>query len=180
MPAPSKFDLMDEPTRAELDRRIVAQGFAGYVALSEWLTAQGYEIGKTAVGMRGQNLKRKLAAIRASTEAAKMIAAAAPDESDERSNAIISLVQTEMFEALVQMQEAEAEEDQGTRIEILGKAAKHIAALTRASVTRNKWAAEVKVKVDAAAKSVADICKRAGISDDTANALRKQILGIPA
>ncbi|PKL94764.1 MAG: hypothetical protein CVV18_07915 [Gammaproteobacteria bacterium HGW-Gammaproteobacteria-8] len=51
---------------------------------------------------------------------------------------------------------------------------------TRASVARNKWAAEVKTKVDAAAKSVADTCKRAGISDDTADALRRQILGIAA
>lgn len=180
MPAPSKFDLMEDSVRAELDRRIVANGFGNYVALSAWLTEQGYEIGKSAVGMRGQNLKRKLAAIRASTEAAKMIAAAAPDEADERSNAIISLVQTEMFEALVQMQEAADEEDQGARIEILGKAAKHIATLTRASVARNKWAAEVKLKVDAAAQSVADTCKRAGISDDTADALRRQILGIAA
>lgn len=178
MPAPSKFDLMDDAVRAELDRRIVAQGFGGYVALSEWLAEQGYEIGKSAVGMRGQNLKRKLAAIRASTEAARMITESAPDEADERSNAIISLVQTEMFEALMQMQEAEGEDDQGARIEILGKAAKHIATLTRASVARNKWAAEVRAKIDSALADVKAIANSAGVSEETMAAIDARLQGV--
>lgn len=178
MPAPSKTDLLPEEVRADLDRRIVANGFGGYVALSDWLATQGYEISKSAIGMRGQNLKRRCAAVRASTEAARLITAEAPDDADERSNAIIALVQTELFEAILELQEAGDTEDKGERIELLGKAAKNIATLTRATVARNRWAIEVRQRVEAAAQSVADTCKRAGISDAMADAIRRQVLGI--
>jgi hypothetical protein len=176
---------MDDATRDELDRRIIANGFGNYVALSEWLSEQGYEIGKTAVGLRGQNLKRKLSAIRASTEAAKMIAQAAPDEADDRSNAIISMVQTDIFEALVSLQEAQEEEDHAKRIAILGEAAKHIATLTRASVARNRWAVEVRQKARAEllreqAEKLDGVAKSAGLTADTVEQLRREILGVAA
>lgn len=144
MPSPSKIDLLDEETRRELEARIIANGFGGYVALAEWLAERGYSIGKSAVGVYGQKLERRVAAIKASTEAARLITAAAPDDADERSNAIISLVQTEIFESLLALQDATDEVDPAERVAILGKAAKNIAALTRASIGRNKWASEVR------------------------------------
>src|SRR5690606_14395853 len=143
--------------RSELDRKLIGGGFRGYVDLAQWLTERGHAIGKSAVGAYGQSLQRRLASIRASTEAARMIAQAAPDDADERSNAIISLVQTEIFESLLALQDAADEADPAERVAILGKAAKNIATLTRASVARNKWAAEVKAKVDAAADAVQKI-----------------------
>lgn len=178
MPAPSKIDLMEEHDRAELDRRIIANGFGGYVELAEWLNAQGYEIGKSAVGERGLRLKRKLSAIRASTEAAKMITQSAPDDADDRSNAIISLIQTEIFESLLSLQEAAEEEDPAARVEILGKAAKNIATLTRASVARNKWAIEVRKKLDDAAADVKKIASNAGVSEETMAAIDARLQGV--
>lgn len=178
MPAPSKIDLMDDGDRAELDRRIVANGFGGYVELSDWLAEQGYEIGKSAIGERGKRLKRKLGQIRASTEAARMIASAAPDDADERSNAIISLVQTEIFESLLQLEAATDEEDPAKRVEILGKAAKNIATLTRASVSRNKWAVEMRKKVDAASAEIKKIGTNAGVSEDTLKAIDARLQGV--
>ena len=143
MPAPSKIDLLDEETRRALDAKIIDNGFGGYVALSEWLAEHGYSIGKSAVGAYGQKLERRLGAIKASTEAARLIAAAAPDEADERSNAIISLVQTEIFESLLALQDAADETDPAKRVEILGKAALNIATLTRAPlIPRDAGAAE--------------------------------------
>lgn len=147
MPPPSKIDLLPEDVRRALDTKIVANGFGGYVALSAWLSDKGFAIGKTNVGNYGQKLERRMAAIKASTEAARMIAAVAPDDADERSNAIISLVQTEIFDSLLSLQDAADEEaDPAERIDLLGKAAKNIATLTRASITRNKWADEVRVR----------------------------------
>lgn len=171
MPAPSKIDLLDDPVRRELDARIIANGFGGYVALSEWLAERGYSIGKSAVGAYGQRLERRLGAIRASTEAARMIAAAAPDDADERSAAIISLVQTEIFESLLALQDATDEADPAKRVEILGKAAKNIATLTRASVTRNKWAAEVRQRIATAL----DALKREGFDASTLDAAQERI-----
>lgn len=178
MPPPSKIDLLDEDTRRELEAKIVANGFGGYVALADWLANKGYSIGKSAVGAYGQKLERRLAAIKTSTEAAKLITAVAPDDADDRSNAIISLVQTEIFESLLALQEAEEEPDPAKRIAILGDAAKNIAALTRASVTRNKWAQEVRGKLDAAREAVRKLACGAGVSEETLAAIDLRLQGV--
>jgi hypothetical protein len=182
MPPPSKIDLLPPDVRADLDRRLIANGFGGCVALSEWLAEQGYEISKTTVGLRGQRLKQRLAAITASTEAMKMVAAAAPDDADDRSNAIISLVQTDLFEALVEFQSAAAEDDDTTtpadRIALYSKAAKNIATLTRAAVARNKWAAEVTRKLDDARAEIKKVASGAGVSEETIAAIDRRLQGI--
>lgn len=182
MPPPSKIDQLPAEVRAELDRRLIANGFGGFVALSDWLSEQGFEISKSAVGVRGQRLKQRLAAVTASTEAMKMVAEAAPDDSDERSNAIISLLQTDLFEALVEFQEAAAADDEdikpADRIALYSKAAKNIATLTRASVARNKWAAEVRVKIDAAAADVRKLAEGAGVSEETLAAIDRRLQGV--
>lgn len=175
MPPPSKIDLLPPEVRAELDRRLIAHAFGNSVGLSEWLAEKGYEIGKSAVGLRGQRLKRRLSAITASTEAMKMVAEAAPDDADDRSNAIISLVQTDLFEALVEFQEAAAEDDDAItpaeRIALYSKAAKNIATLTRASVARNKWAAEVRKNIAATLEAL----KKEGFDAGTLAEAEKRI-----
>jgi len=182
MPPPSKIDQLPPHVRAELDRRLVANGFSGFVALSEWLQSEGFEIGKSTVGERSLRLKRRLAAITASTEAMKMVADAAPDETDDRSNAIISLLQTDMFEALVEFQEAAAEDSEeitaADRIALYSKAAKNIATLTRAAVARNKWATEVRTKLDEARREVQDLASKGGISEEAMAAIDRRLQGI--
>lgn len=178
MPPPSKIAQLDEDTRRELEAKIVSNGFGGYVALAEWLADKGYSIGKSAVGAYGQKLERRLSAIKTSTEAARLITAVAPDDADERSNAIISLVQTEIFESLLALQEAEEEPDPAERITILGKAAKNIAALTRASVARNKWAQEMRTKLDAAREEVRKLGTGAGVSAETMAAIDRRLQGM--
>jgi hypothetical protein len=180
MPPASKIDQLPDEVRAELEDRLIANGFGGYVALSEWLAEKGYEIGKSAIGERGQQLKRRLAAIRASTEAAKLITQAAPDDADDRSNAIMSLVQTEIFEALLALQEVTDGEDQmspAARIDLLGKAGKNIATLSRASVSRNKWAVEMREKaLLEAAQRVESAAQARGLSAEDAKFWREQVL----
>lgn len=182
MPPPSKIDLLPPETREELDRRLVANGFGGLVGLSEWLSEQGFEISKTSVGVRAQRLKQRLAAITASTEAMKMVAAAAPDDADDRSNAIISLVQADMFETLVEFQEAQAQDSDelspAERIMLYAKASKGIADLQRAAVSRHRWADEVKRKLDTAKAEIQQIGTRAGISEDTMRAIDARLQGI--
>ncbi|MGB3393238.1 MAG: DUF3486 family protein [Stenotrophomonas sp.] len=179
MPPPSKIDLLPEEVRSELDTLIIDAGFGGYVGLSEWLAAKGFEISKTTVGAYGQKLERRLAAVKASTEAARLIAAAAPDDADDRSNAIISLVQTEMFEALLCLQEATDEDlDPGERVAIISNAAKHVATLSRASVNRHKWAVEIRAKMEAAAADVRKLAAGAGVSEETLAAIDARLQGV--
>ena len=99
---------------------------------------------RSAVGRYGQKLERRLSAIRASTEAAKMIQASAGDDKDARSEALTALVQTELFEAILDLQEASDEDvSPEDRVELMSKAAKNIATLTRSSVNLKKFQVEV-------------------------------------
>ena len=171
MPPRSKVELLPDDVRAELDRKLVASSFSDYEELAAWLTDRGYAIGKSAVGVYGQKMERRLRAIRASTEAARLIAEAAPDEQDDRSNAIISMVQTELFDGLVALQDADEVEDPAERVLLMGKLAKNIATLTRASVARNKWAREVRQQIDAALAAM----KKEGFDADTIDELQGRV-----
>lgn len=106
---------------------------------------------RSAVGRYGQKLERRLSAIRASTEAAKMIQAHAGDDKDARSEALTAMVQTELFEAILALQEIDepppegvsAEEAAANRVALLSKAAKNIATLTRSSINLKEFQAKV-------------------------------------
>lgn len=138
---------------------------------------------RSAIGRYGQNLERRLSAIRASTEAAKMISAQAGDDKDARSEALTALVQTELFEAILNLQEATDEDlEPGERIGMLSNAAKNIATLTRSSVNLKKFQGEVeeatrkKLLAEQAAKLSAMPAK-GGVTDETKQAIR-EALGI--
>lgn len=99
---------------------------------------------RSAIGRYGQNLERRLSAIKASTEAARLISEHAGDSKDARSEALTALVQTELFEAILSLQEADDSElDKGERIGMLSAAAKNIATLSRSSVNLKMFQAKV-------------------------------------
>lgn len=102
---------------------------------------------RSAVHRYGQKLERRLTAIRASTEAAKLIQAQAGDDRDARSEALTALVQTELFEAILALQEADdPEADPGERVGMLSAAAKNIATLTRSSINLKEFQAKAAEK----------------------------------
>ena len=138
---------------------------------------------RSAIGRYGQKLERRLSAIRASTEAAKLIQAQAGDDKDARSEALTALVQTELFEAILALQEADdPEANPEDRVAMLSSAAKNIATLTRSSVnlklfqakvekdTRERLLAEQRAALDA-------MGSKGGVTDDTKRAIR-EALGI--
>ena len=134
---------------------------------------------RAAVHRYGQKLERKLAAIRASTEAAKIIQAQAGDSDDARSEALTALIQTELFEAILNLQEADDPEmDPGERVGVLSAAAKNIATLTRSSVSLKQFQSKVRDATRAAASAVEKTIKKAGLSDETVAEIKARILGI--
>lgn len=141
---------------------------------------------RSALQRYGSKLDRRLSAIRASTEAAKLIQAQAGDDQDARSEALIALVQTELFEAILALQEAEEFDANGNptdpsdRVELLSKAAKNIATLARGSVALKTFQAQARQRAKEAAASVDKLAKTGGLSADAAADLRRQILGIAA
>ncbi len=179
MPPRSKIETELSPAlRAELDRRLAEGGFGDYQALTDWLRDSGFEIGRSAVHVYGQALQRRLESVRASTQAAREIAALATDEADDRSGAIISIVQSEIFNTLVQLQEVEETKDQVDRMKLLNSAAKNIATLTRASVTLKRYQGEVAQRARAAAEAAVKVGRAGGLSDEAIEQIRASIMGI--
>lgn len=153
MPRVAALDLVPSEVRAWIDRELPRRGWGDYEALTaelnERLSAHGLtlSVARASLGRYGAALKRRIETIRASTEAAKSIAEAAPDEEDARSAAVLSLVQSDLFEVLLRLQEAQDEADPAERVELLAKAGRAIADITRGSLAQKRWAADVKKRL---------------------------------
>lgn len=169
MPKRKAVEGLPNEVKTWLDKALLASNFSGYEMLAEALRERGYTIGKSAIHRYGQKFERRLAAIKASTEAARMIAEGAADDQDARSEAVIALVQTELFETIVNLQEAEDAESQTDRVTLLSKAAKNIATLTRASVNLKKFQVEARQRLAAEALAAAvDGAKAEGLTPEQA------------
>jgi hypothetical protein len=179
MPQRAKITQLPDEVRRKLDAELVKRGFSGYDALETWLEGIGISIGKSSIHRYGKNLERKLAAIKASTEAARLIAAEAPDDADQRSGAVISMIQTEVFEVLVALQELDDEDaDPLKRAKLLSTLAKNVATLSRASVHQKRHEIEIRTRTEAAADHVARLAKKGGASAATVDSMKRAILRI--
>lgn len=180
MPKRSKIAALPAEVKRWLDQALIEKNFAQYEQLAQLLSAKGFSIGKSSIHRYGENLERKLSAIKASTEAAAAIAAAAPDDADERAGAVISMIQTEVFGVLVNLQDAEHEADPMKRAKLLSTVAKNVATLTRASIAQKQHAIAIRAKVEAAASAVDKLGRKGGLSKAATEAIRREILGIAA
>lgn len=191
----SSIDRLDPEIKAYL----LAMIATGSMTLNELIAdlqerfpaaaASGDLPSRSAVGRYGQKLERRLAAIRASTEAAKLIQAHAGDDKDARSEALTAMVQTELFEAILELQEADAEGDDaadpGERVALLSKAAKNIATLTRSSINLKEFQAKVeeatrkKLLAEQEAK-LQEVAKAQGMDEAQVDFWRRKFLGIGA
>lgn len=179
MAKPSAIDQLNAEDKAWLDARFRDQGFCGYVEIAELLAERGYNVSKSSVHRYGQKLEQKLAAVQASTQAAIMISEAAPDDADQRSAAVMSLIQTELFNSLIALQESnDPDTSAADRIELMAKCGKGIASIMQASIGQKKWMLDVRDRVEKVAKSVEEIAKKGGLSPKAAATIRKEILGI--
>ena len=138
---------------------------------------------RSALGRYGQKLQRRLSAIRASTEAAKIIQAQAGDNQDARSGALTALIQTELFEAILNLQEADdPDADPADRVGMLSTAAKNIATLTRSSVNLKQF--QAKVEAEARSQLMAEqevklkeLASTDGMSEKMESSIRRILLG---
>ncbi|MDA8258334.1 MAG: DUF3486 family protein [Betaproteobacteria bacterium] len=180
MPKREAVSTLPDDVRTWLDRSLIKGNFSAYEALEAELKQRGYQISKSAIHRYGQKFERRLAAIKASTEAARMLTEGASDDQDARSEAVIALVQTELFETIVNLQEAADEEiDAAERVKLLSSAAKNIATLSRASVNLKEYQAKVRADVLKAATNEAEkVVAQAGLTDDQWALIRAKFLGV--
>ena len=176
----SSVDMLPAEVKAWLDKALAEGNFSGYEQLEALLKERGFSIGKSSIHRYGQKLEGKLRAIKTSTQAALAIAEAAPDDADLLGSSIIQMVQSEVFDVLVQLQEADDNSSPEARLKIMSGAAKSIAELSRASINAKKHQIAIKEKTKQAADSVAQLAKKGGLTPDAVNMIRQQILGIVA
>lgn len=153
-----------------LDRALAENNFSDYEVLAEELKARGYAISKSALHRYGQAFETRLSALKMASEQARAVVAAAPDEEGAVNEALMRLVQEHLFKLLM------AEEGEFD----LPKVARAVAELGRATVTQKKWQAEVRARAEAAAAAVEKIAKKGGLSAESVDQLRREILGIAA
>lgn len=176
MPAPSKVALLPEEIRAELERRLLQNGFSGYVQLSDWLASQGFEIKKSALNEFGQDFKQRVNALKVATQQARAIVQESPDDEGAMSEALMRLTQEKLFDVLLKFQ---IDPDKVSSLN-LGSIARAIAELGRASVTQKKWQAEVRDKARVIADEFAQTARKSGgaVTEETIETFRRKILGI--
>ncbi len=176
-----KIDGLPPDVRRWLERALTENGFSGYTELEELLREKGYAISKSAIHRYGQKIERRFAAIKASTEAARLLTEGAADDQDARSEAVIALVQTEMFEAILNLQDAGEEGmPEKERIGLLSSAAKNIATLARASVAQKKWRTGLARDIAARMDALEGEAKtgKAGFDLETLRRVREELYGI--
>ena len=62
MPQRSNISKLPAKVRAQLNSRLVAAAFGDIVAIADWLTAKGYPVGKSAVGVYAKKYRSEIEA----------------------------------------------------------------------------------------------------------------------
>lgn len=184
MPPVGKIAQLPADLREWLHKTFVDRAFGNIEAVTDELNALMKEagvaitIGKSAVGVESQRVKRAQEAIKATTEAARLIAESSSDPGDNRSAAAMAIVQAEVFDLLLQIRESEEETDPLVRLGVMNEAALGLSRLSRARVNQAKWQDELDARAQAAADKVSKIAKKGGMDAKTVNEIRASILGI--
>lgn len=151
----SKVSTFPDEVKAWLEKALMDNGFSGYSELEALLAEKGYSIGRSSLHRAGQKLQRRLASIKAATDAARQFAMAAPDDADNRSMAVMGMIQGDLFEILVSLQEINDQDKPDERMAILNKASLAISRLSRARVNQSRRADEVDARLAEQAQAAA-------------------------
>lgn len=173
MPKRSSIEQLPAEVRDWLDKALVENAFGGYRALAAELKARGYDISKSALHRHGQDFEAKIAALKVATEQAKAIVESCPDDAGAMGDALSRLVQQKTFDALLELEVTAGDES----LSALGTM---VAKLNASSVQQKKWMAELRAKTQAAAAAVEKVARAGGLTDETVETIKRQILGIGA
>jgi hypothetical protein len=172
MPPRSKVSLLPPQVQDELNRRLIAGSFSNYNGLESWLEEQGFAIGKSSLQRYGTRFEERCKALKLATDQAKAIVAEAGDDEGAMNDALIRLVQEKSFNLLMDL-DVDPEQIE------FPKLVRAIADVGRTGIKQKEWAAKARQKALADAASAAQqAARRKGISEETAEFIRKQILGI--
>ncbi|WP_290889416.1 phage protein Gp27 family protein [Arenimonas sp.] len=175
----SSIKALPDDARQFVDRVLLDNQFGGYEALAAALAERGYSVSKSSLHRYGSALEARLQAVKDATEGARALAASVKDDAGDLPAAVLALVQTELFQVLIDLRQADATDDPAERVKLLAKAGKAITESTRASVAQKKWMVEVRARAESAAAKAESLARKGGLSESAAAQIRAAILGIP-
>lgn len=176
MPPRSKVAQLPPEVKSWLDSALAENNFSGYEALSDELSARGFDISKSALNRYGQDFEVRLSALKMASEQARAVVDAAPDEEGAVNEALMRLVQEHLFKLLMS--------DEGKFD--LPKIAKAVAELGRASVTQKKFSIDQRKAIAEEARlqqlteqeeRLEELRGTDGMSEQLENRIRNVLLG---
>ena len=176
MPPKNKVYTMPEPFRAWLDETLAANGGQQFAALEEQLATKGFKISDSSLQRYyAQDLAPRLQALKLATESARTVAAAMGENDGTMLEALTGLCQERLFTLLMEVDTSTID---GA---ILAKLARAIGDLARASINVKKHVADARAKaLEEAADTVKKTAAQAGISEETIQVIRRDILRMAA
>lgn len=175
----SKVHTLPPELKEWLDAELVARGFGDYVQLAADLKARGAEVSKSALQRYGSPFEKRMAQLKMSTEQARALVDAAPDDEDKLGAAVVRLTQERIFSLLVDLEIDPENVD-------VNKLFKNAAEIGRASVTQKKFSQAVRKEIEEAARqklldeqraALDAMGHKSGVTDETKRAIR-DALGI--
>ena len=181
-PGSKKIARLPVDLHDELDRRLTGSAFHSSRELSKWLAANGYTISHTSIHKYGQKFERRLDAIRIASEQARLVCEQFDGDDVSMQNALMRLVQTQMFDMLTAANETAKRTPKGRVADVipinLTGVARTVAGLLKVDVERRRWAERTREKIAEAAETLEAAKKSDGLSDNVVATIRGVLMAI--
>lgn len=166
--------------RDHVEAFLQEHGFGDYRQLESELAARGIQVSRSSLQRYGAPLERRLAALRAATEQARIIKAESEAGGEDVSRALGSLIQTRLFDALLKLEETDDLS--------IGQIAQMAGNLERVGLARERHVMELESRLKRAnaiienatpAGTVGEIARKQGVSSEVLEKLRRVLTGEP-
>lgn len=179
----SKVSGLPTEVLDDLNSQLVQRGFSGYEELAAWLKSLGFDISKSALHRHGSELEAEFAEAMADARRTRALARAARESGDGEDGALLEaaseIIQDKLIRASMQLKNADG--DPADTAKTLSLISRAFSDLGRFEIQRQKWATEVREKVNAKLVSMEQQAVgggKAGFDLATLKRVREEIYGI--
>lgn len=180
MPPRSPLDTLPEAVLTELNQRLIENGFAGYVALAEWLTEQGYQISKSAVHRHGSALQASMEKSMSRARERMEIAKAMGGMSDTEKAALLEASEMVAIDQIMDVLEEMHGWEAADKAAIVPKLGRAIADIGRSAIGSAKWRKDFEAEAqrkarEEAAAAATTAAKAEGVSESGLARIREAL-----
>lgn len=166
----SKVVGLPKEVKEWLDNALIEANFGDYELLATTLQEKGFDISKSSLHRYGSVFETRMAALKIATEQAEAIAKSVPDDENALGDALLRVIQEKTFSLLMNMENPDK-----ISFAALAKIATEVGF---ASTNVKEFRSKTKAKAKEAAAEVGKIVKKAGLTPDAIDNIKRAILGI--